>query len=119
MERVNKIDRNHFVVRYNKARGGAGNEATASEAMFVAAEMFTGIYIYNEHLGMWVGVSNATSRISYYGKPAPSTDEAVDRALGIGFEVYYSEDPVTRLRWMADTIEKWKGLDRYRLTPAR
>jgi hypothetical protein len=110
MKRVTTGNRNHMLAEYNTARGGAGNENTDSDAMFVAWDRWTGVYIYNESLRMWVGVSNATARISYYGHEAPNTEEALDRTINLGFEVWLSLDAVERYRLIADKIAEWKAM---------
>lgn len=112
-------DVNLFNVRsmYDKfvaTRGGELYDINTSEAMFV---------MYDQHLGLftlhasttaifWAGVQNSSSRWTREGASFPSVFSALESVLGdtIPRKVAYFEDSVTRLRWMADRIEKHRSL---------
>jgi len=115
MERVTEENLDDYLARYSATRGGELNEETDSEAAFVVIAQHRGAYILNTGLGpVWIGAQNASSRWTDDGKPFASVRDALKSAMnnkhptakGIG--IYYSDDSVELLRWMADRIEEFK-----------
>lgn len=118
MEQVTLETLDAFIERYAKARGGERNEETDSEAMFVFRSKYGGAFVLNTGLGaVWVGLQNASARCSDYGKPFPSVHAALHWALtsngftSIDSAVFYSEDSIARLRFLADQIERYRADD--------
>jgi hypothetical protein len=115
MERVTTENIDDYMKRYSVARGGELNEDTDSEAAFVVLAQYRGAYILNTGLGpLWIGVQNASARWTDDGKPFQSVLAALEAAMtsshptAMGAAVYYSEDSVERLRWLADQLEEFK-----------
>lgn len=115
MERVTAGNLDEYLARYSAARGGELNEETDSEAAFVVIAQYRGAYILNTGLGpLWIGAQNATSRWTDGGMPFASVRAALEAAMtsdhptARGLGVYYSEDSVERLRWLANRLEEFK-----------
>src|SRR5574337_446711 len=116
INRVTKENLTEYIELYAKARGGEANEETESEAMFVVLAKYRGIYILSTgFLGpVWIGLQNATARWTHYGKPFPSVRAALEgvlndaHPLSTELAVYYSDNSVTRLRFLANQIEAYK-----------
>lgn len=115
MERVTANTLDDYLVRYSAARGGELNEHTDSEAVFIAIARYRGAYILNTGMGpIWIGLQNASSRWTDDGKPFASVRAALEAAMtsdhptASGLGVYYSDDSVVRLRWIAEQLEEFK-----------
>lgn len=115
MEQVTAENLDDYLKRYSAARDGELNEETDSEAAFVVLAQYRGAYILNTGLGvLWIGVQNASGRWTDGGKPFASIRAALEAAItsthptAMMAKVYYSEDSVARLRWLADRLEEFK-----------
>lgn len=115
MQRVTTENLDSLLKRYTEARGGELNEETNSEAMFVVLGKYSGAYILNTALGpLWIGVQNATARWTDGGKPFESVRAAIEDVMTSNYPpakfaaVFYSDDSVALLRWLADQIEEFK-----------
>lgn len=113
MELVTKENLDEIVKKYAKARGGENNEDTNSEAAFVLVSKYLGAYILNTWAGpIWIGMQNATARWTNGGKPFDSARAAIEAVMDYRgpakAAVYYSEDSVERLRYLANSIENFK-----------
>lgn len=122
MERVTPESLDEYLNRYSLARGGELNEFTDSEAAFIVLGKYKGAYILNTGLGpLWIGVQNASARWTDGGKPFQSVRAAIEHVMtsehptSIGLALYYSEDAVERLRWLADRIDEFKKLGTFLL----
>lgn len=113
MELVTAESLETFLQKYRKARGGELNEFTDSEAMFVAIKIHGGAYQLHTGLGIfWVGIQNASSRWSQQGLKFISVRRALEAVLDDGaVQLYYSEDSVERLRWLAERLAEYKAMD--------
>lgn len=118
MELVTPEEIDKFIQQYEQARGGSANEQTDSEAMFVLVGKYSGIYMLTTGIGpMWIGLQNATARWTNKGKSFDSVQHAIDSIFSNRdisptnrlVQLYYSEDSVERLRWIADRIEAFKA----------
>jgi hypothetical protein len=117
MEQVTIDTLDAFMDRYCIARGGEQNEDTDSEAMFVGIGKYSGAFMLTTGLGpMWVGLQNATARLSSDGNGTPyaSVRDAVWDALTLRrarapSEVLYSENAEQRLQWLAGRITENKA----------
>lgn len=115
MERVTAATIDTYLKRYATARGGELNENTNSEAGFVVLSKYSGAYILNTGLGpLWIGMQNASSRWTDGGNPFASVRAALDAAMtnphptAMDAAIFYSENSVERLRWLADRLEEFK-----------
>jgi hypothetical protein len=117
MERVTEDNIDDMLNRYIAARGGLFNEDTNSEAMFVCVGKYRGAYILSTWQGpVWVGVQNATARWTRNGCPFKSMLDALNEVihpknhpLNRDLAVYYFEDSVLMLRWLADYLRDCKS----------
>lgn len=115
IKRVTAATLDDCLKRYSAIRGGELNEETFSEAAFIMLAQYRGAYILNTGLGvLWIGLQNASGRWSDGGKPFATVRSALEVAMksthptAVGSAVYYSEDSVERLRWVADRLEEFK-----------
>lgn len=116
MRHVTKENLDEFLKLYAEARGGEENEDTNSEAMFVVVSKYRGIYFLSTGLGpLWIGLQNASARWTNGGKPFSTVRAAIEgvtnnhHPLSTDLAVFYSEDSISRLRWLADRIEEYKN----------
>lgn len=117
MERVNEQTIDNYLERYTVSRGGDFNEQTNSEAMFVLVGKYRGVYLLTTGKGpLWVGVSNAMARWTNGGEVFPSVRAATGVAFKdhnhpqfVAIELWYSEDAISRLRWIAERIAEQKA----------
>lgn len=119
IERVTAESLDRHLELYAKVRGGIDNEQTESEAQFIFVRKYGGLYFL--HAGapgpLWIGAQNATARWSADGQGSrfPSVRAAIDGVIGcrdamsIGQALFYTDDSVERLRWMAERIEAFKA----------
>lgn len=101
--------------QYLSARGGETNEETDSEAVFMLSARFFGAYtLHNGFCSpVWIGLQNATARITDHGEPFGSVIEALEWAVKTHpVSVYYSDDSVERLHWLADRVRDFKAENR-------
>ncbi len=123
MQEVTKETIDFFVSMYSAVRDGERNESTESEAMFVAVGKYAGCFILSTGLGpMWIGVQNATARMSSDGKGAPFADarSAIELLLADPHplrkvRVFYSDNSVERMHWLADRIAEFKAAGEFLL----
>jgi len=120
MEQVTLNNLDDLIAKYIESRGGESNENTDSEAMFIAIGKYCGAFILSTGLGpVWIGMQNATARMTNGGKPFKSVREALVAVLTsrrptlLGIKVIYSNNSVERLNWMADRIMENKGSGDY------
>jgi len=103
-----------FLEKYTVARNGALNENTDSEAMFMISGRFCGVYYLHTGLGIyWVGLQNSTGRLTQdgRGKSYESVRCALKDALRLyPADVFYSDDSVERLRWLAARVSEYKAM---------
>ncbi len=118
MELVEKQGVDAYLERYSKARDGVLNENTESEAMFVMVSQYGGAYLLTTGREiMWTGIGNASARLSDNGQRYSSVQDALRvpfddaRRTGrhVGASLYYSEDLVSRLTFLAELIAKFKA----------
>lgn len=116
MELVTSENLDDYLSRYIAARGGELNQDTDSEAAFVMLAQYQGAYILNTGVGvLWIGVQNASGRWTDGGWPFATVRSAIEAVMtnahptARGRAVYYSEDSVDRLRWLADKLEEFKN----------
>lgn len=103
-----------LVARYKSERGGENNEDTDSEVVFVLSPRFSGVYVL--HHGycrpIWVGLQNATARVTRGGSGTPfaSVSAALEWTLRGSLDaVFYTDDSVERLNWLAARIKDFKA----------
>lgn len=113
IEQVTLTNIDSLIERFTKARGGAQNDDTTSEAMFIYLTKYAGVSMLHvsSAIGIyWIGLQNATARATKGGKPYASIKEAImlmeaGHVTTIGIRFFYTDDAVERLRMMAAHVE--------------
>lgn len=114
MQVVSSKNLQRYLQKYSLARGGLLYEKTYSEAMFILV-CDAGVYQLHasRRLIYWIGMQNATARwTALNGKSFTNVEAALDQAVNAAIYnavLYYSEDAIERLRWIANYIEKAKN----------
>lgn len=114
IEQVTLTNIDSLIERFTKARGGAQNDDTTSEAMFIYLTKYAGVSMLHvsSAIGIyWIGLQNATARATKDGKPYASIKEAITRMMEgghvttVGIRFFYTDNAVERLRMMAAHVE--------------
>jgi len=115
MKEVTLKNIDSFIKQYEKARDGQLNEETTSEAMFIAIGKYCGVFILSTGTGIfWIGIQNASSRMTDGGKSFSSVQKAIGQALqnkhptGKVMRVFYSDDFIKRSKWITKQIKNLK-----------
>jgi hypothetical protein len=117
MELVTQENLSKFVELYAEMRGGDPlNQDTYSEAGFVLASKYQGVYFLHTGIGIvWIGLQNASSRWTNKGELFRSVTDALEAPFksnnpeACHIELYFSKDSTDRFEKISEIIERFKN----------